>query len=202
MINTNASSFAAAVLIAAFAQGVGSACAQAPVIAVDNGFRYPLYLWIWPREGDRGWVKPAPYLTPGGSTELKLVTPGEYFLVARDKGGNDDPLGNVNLHEVVRLANGARVRIEGSYIIERKQVDVRVQRYVAEEKTRQVQRWIDGRWVQVTENYTVQMPVTETKTVIVPVRRPQLEMKIVYLGRAYSLNEFFHAVGVVAPRDQ
>ncbi len=56
--------------------------AQTPLVGIDNGFEHPLHVWIWPRER-KGWVRPAPYLTRGGSINLRLATPGDYYLLAR-----------------------------------------------------------------------------------------------------------------------
>ena len=183
-----------ATLGAIFVHAPESAYAQVPAIEIDNGFGYRLHIWIWPRQQSasrKGWVKPVPYLVRSGSVRLRLATPGDYFLVARDTARNDDPLGWVDMHEVVRRAPQAHFRVEGKYVTRTETREYTVTKYKQEQRMRTVRVWRNGQWVEETRSYTVRVPVTETRQREVQVRRPDVELKVSYRGQLLTLEEFF-----------
>jgi hypothetical protein len=163
--------------------------AQTPEISIKNGFGYPLHIWIWPRER-KAWVKPAPYLPKAGRINLKLATPGDYYLLARDSADNDAPIGFVDMHKVVNRVPGARLIIDGQYVFETRVETYTVTTLQPVTKTRTVRVWHNGRWEDREQSYTVYESVQEERQRKKTVSHPHLFLNVEHDGRTVSLTEF------------
>jgi hypothetical protein len=180
--------------------GGETALAQ-PEIRVSNGMQQPIYLWSRARSVNKWDV---PRLVPRqGDILFPLRANGDYYLVVRDLGGNEDHLDWVDLWKLATKAPGVPLIMTGGMVAEQQLRSSNVIEYKAVHKaaTKSVEELIrtvdengnvryERRVRQIPYTITEYVPVTTVCTEVVCVMRFRVTAYVAYKGKLVPLAEF------------